>query len=538
MREHACYADKSLSEKAGVLDFMGLAPVNERLIEHCLPGINGTVSMLRVYAALCWMAWRVTESLTASDTDGPSVSRLALQKMDLVLMWSMQGSGYTGLVGGQRQFPVDSQEATFIFDAFPDSQAAYFTPVQYRPSIVNGLELLQAGAGGSYRCTAKGRKLAEALDEVLKNQYSADDYAWLADVRQLKGTGANAKAFQSLLTSAISEAEQQAFLEAFMPSGPEVDAYDARRAATSRLMLRCLSRSKDGLSVPQLRATLARGVDQQGRPLVDDDKTGESTILRAQAVLQVRQLQRFALEWCMVLFVAFVRREFPRELPVPLKTQIQLFLDEGLSAEALSAAGSTLGIDADLAKLKQLQGDAPTLSRAALTNPDVPLLDIDNLSQGKKPEPTFLANLYQALLRCKVETENLLAMDVAYTKVMQAEGARIPLTLLSRAVDTFRSQSPKDFMAYVLEVFCVNQQLHTAASRTRGPFDTNRYMLAMGEMGWEATSTKVPNINPSPDRLRNTCLLLKDCGLLQAKGEKWLLTEQAHPYIEHTGTGA
>jgi hypothetical protein len=281
-----------------------MASTNERLYNTVFPGYNNVVRYVVVYAAMSWMALQADRYLQAnprkSQEETEEVQMLAMQKMELVLLWL--GGGDADLAGKSRSFPTANKSVLLKFSEW-NNKSSLMAAVNYGPSITNGLGFLDS----NWICSDKGRALAQAFGERLGGQSRC---AWLADVEIQTATAAKIKELRSVVDVLQPTAsEVRYFLEGFFPKNlpPDEEPRDQDRWRGLHLMLAAIeSLEMDGVPTEaSIRAAMARGATRKGRSVI---RGGLEKIQAVWAVLQVRQLQRVASESLFAIAEAWIRR--------------------------------------------------------------------------------------------------------------------------------------------------------------------------------------------------------------------------------------
>lgn len=544
MRDTPTYAD---AIQRGVVgdDPLGLAPTNERLYNSAFPGFNNYVRHIRVYSTICWMTRQVSLALekgaAATDKDARRLFESALEKMELALVWANPGA--QGLAGNQRVFPAHDKPIELKFETFGTSQATLFDAPTYKPSLTNGLRFLEARSAGTFGCLPLGEALADAFDEAAAD---LPGYHWLNAPDRTTGRRSQIMGLASALdVSKPSAAEQAAFLVSFFPSDLDETASNDDRARwlTLQLMLRATeavcqaNKAAEGAAVAasdEIRACMARGLATDGTPLVAPE------VQRVQAwwaVLQVRQLQRLALE---ALYCVVERWIADRES------------DGGTHAlsdcvQQLSGAGHAY-VHEDMREtvgqmeefFRNLQGGRSGLyETAALWLPEDPddendadvflhisrLRNRSALAVDEDGDCDAIANAYIGLVFCAVETANLAKNSDAF-EALKADGDTCSLLQLAELVKRFRDASVDAFIGHVIKEWVVLRHFAVVGSRSV-PFDgKNRFRFVMGDYGLERfdKAARLPTPGMSSDKLDHALMLCEQAGLLVEANGGYRLT--------------
>lgn len=544
MRDTPTYAD---AVQRGVVgdDPLGLAPTNQRLYNSAFPGFNNYVRHIRVYSTICWMTRQVGLALekgaAATDKDARRLFESALEKMELALVWANPGA--QGLAGNQRIFPVNDKPIELKFETFGTSQATLFDAPTYKPSLTNGLRFLEARSAGTYGCLPLGEALADAFDEAAAE---LPGYRWLKAPDRTTGRRSQVMELAPALdVSKPSAAERAAFLASFFPTDLEETASNDDRARwlTLQLMLRateavCLAnKAAEGAAVAssdEIRACMARGLATDGAFVVAADGR---RVQAWWAVLQVRQLQRLALEalYCVVerwiaeresdggphtlsdcvAQLSTAGHAFVREDARDTVAQMEEFFGDLQGGRSNLYETSALWLPAD----SDDENDADVfLHIARLKSRSALELDEDG-------DCDAIANAYIGLVFCAVETANL-AKNTDALQALKADGDTCSLLKLVELVKRFRGASVDSFIGHVIKKWIVLRHFAVVGSRSE-PFDgKNRFRFVMGDYGLERfdKASRLPTPGMSADKLDHALMLCEQAGLLVATHGGYRLT--------------
>ncbi|MBS0467275.1 MAG: hypothetical protein JSS31_14745 [Proteobacteria bacterium] len=545
MRDTPTYAD---AVQRGVVgdDPLGLAPTNERLYNSAFPGFNNYVRHIRVYSTICWMTQQVGLALekgaAATDNDARRLFASALEKMELALVWANPGA--QGLAGNQRIFPSHDKPIELKFETFGTSQATLFDAPTYKPSLTNGLRFLEARSAGTYACLPRGEALAEAFEEVARK---LPGYGWLRVPDRTTGRRRQVMELAPALdVTKPSAAEQAAFLASFFPLDLDSTATndDHARCLTLQLMLRsveavcCAKRTAAGgaavASVEEIRACMARGISTDGASVVAVD------FQRVQAwwaVLQVRQLQRLALEslYCVVEgWIANRESDGGRHTLSDCVSQLSRAGHAYISDDLCETVGQmaeffrTLRVDRDslyeTAALWRADG-ADDENEADVFLHIGRLQDRSALEFDEDGGCDAVANAYIGLVFCAAETANL-ARNPDALQALRADGDACSMLHLAELVRRLAAMSVEDFIGHVIKEWVVLRHFAVVGSRSV-PFDgKNRFRFVMGDYGLERfdRSARLPIPGISADKLDHALMLCEQAGLLAKANGDYRLT--------------
>lgn len=536
MFDAPAFNDPLSSEVAGD-DPLGLAPTNERLYGDVFPGINNVVRYVRVYAAMCWMAWRLELHLQANPK-GLTTQAFsdAMQKMELIVCLVNQNKGYTQVAGITRRASND-QPRKLVFQSFGSSTASLMEAVAYRPSLTNGLRLLEPKLLGTFRCTPAGLALAEAMDARLRR---CSGYEWLCDIENIVAKPSAALQFEEALELGCpSIPEQNAFAARFFPGENEqdIEQADVNRALAIRLVLRCVdavcrSQSRAGgepwTDEDEVRACMARGRAPGGEVI---DLSDVVECQATWAVLQIRQLQRLALDALYCIVEAWLDANASSDADTSIKACAE-------AVGVLTTGGLSEGFHDSVRQcvehIQDLQGSSSTLFEAACDSPDDDEVDIfkhiDELRQadfvldsdGNCPAA---ASAYVALIACSVEVGNLMNHGAAKA-VLRRDRDGCSLLSWMALVSQWADRSPTQFIAHVVTHWVVLRHFQVVADRSRGGDGKNRFRFVVGDHGLERfdSTLGLPTPSVAQDRLRHAMLLSEQCGLLEQRDGRYRLS--------------
>ncbi|MDO3523967.1 hypothetical protein [Ralstonia pseudosolanacearum] len=529
-------------DSAQTLDPLGTMAVNETLYRSVFPGINNVVRYIRVYSAICWMVRQIEETAEAeTDPNIAEMSAAGLGKIQLLLTWYNKMQGVTALAGSERNFPEDDTRVKLSFrtlvgnemakklEADPDYEvtrdgAKFLTAVEYRPSLVTGLQFLMArtAVADTYKLTDAGEALADAYEEVIAEHPWRD---WLADVNTLHVTRDEVLEMGDMLRlDQPSENEQQAFLSRYYPEvedQEDVSDSDWNRWTGLTLALRALATEEDasqegGVTSDDIRMAMARGSTLAGTAL------DLAEVAEAQgwwANLQLRQYLRLAVEtlfrytqsWVHDATIAQGNR--PRDIE-DCAQGVGALLLKGLPPEhQASVAGMASSLTALQGGYTSFYAASPFVPELRLDARADALWDLSSFGQRTQDEAVALQEVYKALVYCALEAENLL-VNPYVLQSYDAERGRLSLATLRSVFAQFREASPAEFIGHIVKHYVLLQHFSVVRSRT---YDgRNRFVLMLGDNGLERVANQGLTVAGwLEDRLHHALLLLAQCGLIE-----------------------
>ena len=534
-----------LDSKIAGDDPLGLAPTNERLYGAVFPGINNVVRYIRVYSALCWISQRVDRYLklhgtTLSNKEVKNLFDQASQKMELLIGWTNQHKGYRAVAGALRNFPTDNKPVKLIFESFGNSRVSLLDAVAYRPSITNGLRFLEQRTNATFGCTPAGELLANAFNSHIE---SSTHYEWIANILKLNISRSDVLEIEPFLDLGIpSHSEQSAFLQQFFPNLGEgrLDDFTQNRWLSIHLVLQSIhadtiykqSIGKAGWTTEdEIRIAMARGRTPDGTLL---NLSGLETVQAWWAILQLRQLQRLALDTLFAMVERFLDSKTIAEETTSIDKCAQQ-LGDLLTPELISEY--ELNVVSLFNTFHKSRGACDSLYATACSesaDPDeffdlfhhIQELRSGSLNIGDPEDNDALASAYIALIFCAAETDNLL--NIQKTKAaLETDRDSCSLLSLLALVKQMGNTTPSAFLSYVLKHWVILRHFQIVADRSRQNDGKNRFRFMVGDNGLERFDPAAGMSQPafSQDRLQHILILSEQSGLLESKEGGYRLTK-------------
>ena len=534
-----------LDSKIAGDDPLGLAPTNERLYGAVFPGINNVVRYIRVYSALCWISQRVDRYLklhgaTLSNKEVKNLFDQASQKMELLIGWTNQHKGYRAVAGALRNFPTDNKPVKLIFESFGNSRVSLLDAVAYRPSITNGLRFLEQRTNATFGCTPAGELLANAFNSHIE---SSAHYEWLANILKLNISRSDVLEIEPFLDLGIpSHSEQSAFLQQFFPNLGErrLDDFTQNRWFSIHLVLQFIhadtiykqSIGEAGWTTEdEIRIAMARGKTPDGTLL---NLSGLETVQAWWAILQLRQLQRLALDTLFAMVERFLDSKTIAEETTSIDKCAQQ-LGDLLTPELISEY--ELNVVSLFNTFHKSRGACDSLYATACSesaDPDeffdlfhhIQELRSGSLNIGDPEDNDALASAYIALIFCAAETDNLL--NIQKTKAaLETDRDSCSLLSLLALVKQMGNSPPSAFLSYILKHWVILRHFQIVADRSRQGDGKNRFRFMVGDNGLERFDPAAGMSQPafSQDRLQHILILCEQSGLLESKEGGYRLTK-------------
>ena len=534
-----------LDSKIAGDDPPGLAPTNERLYGAVFPGINNVVRYIRIYSALCWISQRVDRYLklhgaTLSNKEVKNLFDQASQKMELLIGWTNQHKGYRAVAGALRNFPTDNKPVKLIFESFGNSRVSLLDAVAYRPSITNGLRFLEQRTNATFGCTPAGELLANAFNSHIE---SSTHYEWIANILKLNISRSDVLEIEPFLDLGIpSHSEQSAFLQQFFPNLGEgrLDDFTQNRWLSIHLVLQSIhadtiykqSIGKAGWTTEdEIRIAMARGRTPDGTLL---NLSGLETVQAWWAILQLRQLQRLALDTLFAMVERFLDSKTIAQETTSIDKCAQQ-LGDLLTPELISEY--ELNVVSLFNTFHESRGACDSLYATACSESDDPDEFFDlfhhiqelrsgSLNIGDPEDNDALASAYIALIFCAAETDNLL--NLQKTKdALETDRDSCSLLSLLALVKQMGNTTPSAFLSYVLKHWVILRHFQIVADRSRQNDGKNRFRFMVGDNGLERFDPAAGMSQPafSQDRLQHILILSEQSGLLESKEGGYRLTK-------------
>ena len=533
-----------LDSKIAGDDPLGLAPTNERLYGAVFPGINNVVRYIRVYSALCWISQRVDRYLklhgtTLSNKEVKNLFDQASQKMELLIGWTNQHKGYRAVAGALRNFPTDNKPVKLIFESFGNSRVSLLDAVAYRPSITNGLRFLEQRTNATFGCTPAGELLANAFNSHIE---SSTHYEWLANILKLNISRSDVLEIEPFLDLGIpSHSEQSAFLQQFFPNLGEgrLDDFTQNRWFSIHLVLQSIhadaiykqSIGEAGWTTEdEIRIAMARGKTPDGTLL---NLSGLETVQAWWAILQLRQLQRLALDTLFAMVERFLDSKTIAQETTSIDKCAQQ-LGDLLTPELISEY--ELNVVSLFNTFHESRGACDSLYATACSESDDPDEFFDlfhhiqelrsvSLNIGAPEDNDALASAYIALIFCAAETDNLL--NIQKTKAaLETDRDSCSLLSLLALVKQMSNSPPSAFLSYILKHWVILRHFQIVADRSRQGDGKNRFRFMVGDNGLERFDPAAGMSQPafSQDRLQHILILCEQSGLLESNEGGYRLT--------------
>lgn len=501
---------------AGV-DYLNLRQVNLDFMGECIPGTNNTTRRVRGYSLITWIYWvypRILETLGRSEASSEELI-LFREKVESLFVWGHQLDGFIGMPGISSKVPASKDgKVDLRFSAWKRSRAntSLEAAVQYGPSLLDlgGLGLIHKVCDGIYACTKAGQSLGRALDEQLRK---CSEYGYLTDLSRLDGTEEQAMALLPYWRFDETSPSEAAVFRKILWDSKFVGEKSrrGRRASMVELILTMLGHAKAPLDIDEIRKRLALpGIWCEG-PLPE----GLLRQSRSWLILQLRQLQRFALE-CLMSWLENQLIHRGHQLPDALVGVATQFIAEELQIDPEApTADALLMVRKPFSSLEEFQG------RVA-KDPDwfSPWVLADELAEAvAEGDNRVLTSAFYCLLMLNQCRPFMEADDLLSRHLERGDAARQSLAHWFRTVERFQSRPARELIDWTIKNLVVSQ--HFAVGTQRFDGEKIRLRMVLEQDGLESLVLKKPwQPAPTPDRLAALLSLLESCGVVTLDGDE------------------
>ncbi|MDX0140910.1 hypothetical protein GOC46_29465 [Sinorhizobium meliloti] len=512
-----------LALKDGGVDPLGLRQINLDLMDRAVPGINNTTVFIRPYAFMAWAWWKTNDLLSNGGKQGIDsvAAKDFVMRLEVIYAWShmlaggrdlpgmavlrscmpMEGGGPFTFKGANWETVKKKRQAsTSIMDA-----------IQYGPSIKALGFLEQTSVIGVFRPTEQAMPAVKAIDAIVSRsamRHMVDPGVETFRPEEVKLLS------DDLLPSEPTREEQVVFRGLFEP-GRETGRMDfTRRNDTLALVLEAIEATPAGLRVPELRAVLASGVLPNGRALVrvGSNDTGLQATWLLMSALQVRQLQRLALESMLVWIEVMIKTNggsASTDALVAMALKQAEDFDEDLAGPTVGALLTTLS--------KRCEDHGWPIAAARGETDFVALSDRLTLAQRGGPGSYetipglalsalgYVQAMYVALKRDGADDGRLGELG--------GRSDRFPICLQHRRLLSLTDATVETLWRELIETWVIGQ--HVRWSVARNGDGTQRLRLALGDSGWLRVHKRLSGpFGPTPDRLLSALSLAAQSGMI------------------------
>lgn len=506
------------SENSGV-DFLGLRQANLDMMAALIPGTNNVTSYIRPFSLLSWVFWKFHGLCERDGKNQPTSEdiRLFRERIEVLFTWGARLEDAAGMPGKRAAPPAARDgEVDLTFKAWGrvQSSTSLIAALWYGPAskTVSGLGFLEPYKAGFFRVTSRGVALAKALDGVLRTNPAL--YARLLDtLARVTATEDDARALWALWgPGSLTPAERQAFAEALFDKDAigNYTTIPGQRSSTISLAQFHLSQSANPLTAEQVRRGMYFSILPDGAAY--DVPEALQTARRRWIVLQVRQLQRLALEsllsWCEARIIGGAH-----DTATLTAEAERLFRGE---AFGLDPAGTLA------AMIARVDAQLPTLDEFVAHGRSEPLfspfgvLDRIKADFKGKNERFAAASLY-ALLLC-ASFAGCFAEDQR-TAIVVGGASRLSLFHLRKRLAALGDVSLKQAIQFILESMVLSQHFATAVDRFDG--ENQRLRVSIEEGGLISLAGEAWQPTVTEDRLPTLLALMGECGMIKRVGDSY-----------------
>ncbi len=502
-------------ENSGV-DFLGLRQTNLDMMAEMIPSLNNVTNYIRPFALLSWLFWKFPQLCRDAGMDAPSRKDIDQfrEKIEVLFSWGASLHETSGRIPGTGATPPPSLpdgtvELTFAAWKRITSSTSLIAALWYGPAskAVTGLGFLAPipGRTGFFRVTASGQRLAEAFDEIVRED--ADRYATiLATLDETKATKQDAIAlWQIWAPETVSSAESEVFSTSLY-SEDDV-GNDSRligkRSTTLALVMHHLNCSSSALSTSDIRQGMALSSLPNGDLYLPPEhliKARDSWL-----TLQMRQLQRLSMEcllsWCEGQILDAHGNDTDR--------MASRFAESWHSSD--HELGEQNSVSAVLASLEEkISNDGGFLEAVRASSVPNPF-DLMSKIQEKLRlvDHDMAVSAFMGLLLCAAfantpnQNERMLSLGGA---------PRLSLHSLRRRLLSLRDTPIEGAFKYIIEALVISQHFSTAVNRFDG--QSQRLRLTIEENGLSALVSRPWRPTVTEDRLATLLSLSAQAGIL------------------------
>lgn len=522
--DHPFFLPPRSGENNGV-DFLGLRQVNLDMMAEMIPSTNNVTDYIRPFSLMSWVFWKFYDLCAASGLAEPSredIDRFR-ERIEVLFAWGARLHEHSGRIPGTGAVPPSPSADGQIPLTFKDwkrieSSTSLIAALWYGPAskIVTGLGFLMPVPGhtGFFRTTGAGIRLAEALDEQLRQDQ--DLYArLLATLQPVTASEDDAKALWQIWTPEnVTPGEREAFGAALYSADKIGDTKSllGRRSTTLGLAIHHLTLCSSPVPVQNVRTGMALSESQDGEPY---DLPEQLIAARNDwLTLHVRQLQRLSMEcllsWCEGRILGDRINE--------TSTMAERFSADWDASEHGYDGLETLGdmiasLDSQAHRMEEF---IEAVRNGRLSNPFELMDEIQDLF--KSGDPKFAQYAFDGLLLC-VAYAGAAENEV---RMLRLGGApRVSLDSLRRRLVGLGDVSVREAFQFILEAMIISQHFSTAVNRFDG--QNQRLRLTIEETGLEALVAKPWEPTVTEDRLATLLSLAAQSGLVVRTGDGFYL---------------
>lgn len=502
------------------VDPLGLRQTNLDMMDRVLPGINNVTRHIRVYTVMTWAWWKAGRLLSNEDQHAVSSAEMRdfVDRVDAVFSWSQFMLDADASLPGKTVLPKELAPADakiaydFSSERWPKLRTSrrnstdLLGAVQYGPSVrgAQGLHWLLANDGVFVpnldvmpAIEAFDARLAPHLPKCLR------DPKWTTIThKELTAIGPLWRFDEP------APLESKVFAELFFGDDTQVqkDALLARRRGTLNLMRTALAAIGTPCKAEDLRAAMFQLV-------LDDNGAALSKSRHAWRVLQIRQLQRLAIE-ALYTFIE-VRLKAAHRMG---SADVVAALQEALTERGLSPALTT---DEMLEAAFQAGGDSEADWRWPHDADSALFSLIEAIVAAQRVDLEAVPLLAVAALHCAAlltTAEQLDEQGASALRDFEREPDRLPIGLMLSRIQALRHRPADQLLREIVEAWVFGQ--HVRWSIARSGDGKQRLRVTLDEGGWVFLRGKLSGaFSPTPDRLLSALRLSAGCGLVEAMGD-------------------
>ena len=489
-------------------DFLGTLSVNLAMLGELTGVFNSNIVSARQHAILCWACWRLQENCR-DGTNGisPDDFRLFLEAVETVQLVGRLSSGVPqGLGSGSTEHLGTGTEIPLRFSAYKRThQTSALAPALYGPSAKEaGLDLLRS-YGKVWVVTPRGAEIAGKLDVLLKPAKAYSLFTQRVLPERMARVDAEDLALRGLTLGVPGAArpERQDYIDALFRFGEFKRQPDHRPWSFALLLelVRRLETPEAGVTEDWIRKVLLAGLPGDAPAL----PAHLHAVAERWRILQIRQLQRFALE----AWLGLAERCLLQRLGDVHAMTERLFKGLGHSNGA-PPLQPLLAMAADTARVRYAEVNA--MGTEAGSSQPFELISAIWTDLGKNWLAAVAPTLALSLLVLDLTERHVPGAGPLHSFAEMGARERISLVSFSRWWKR-RTQFPLSEVLKELVQELILQQ-HVAVAVSRVDDGRSRLRFCNDERGWSFLTTTPIRPWTTPDRVRAMLMLLADLDLL------------------------
>lgn len=520
---HAFFLPAPSAENSGV-DFLGLRQANLDMMGDLIPATNNVTGYVRPFSLLCWIYWKFHELCERTGRSAPSSEdvRVFRERVEVLFTWGARIADAPGIPGKQASPPAGGKAVPLTFTEWKRVQTStsLIAALWYGPAskTVTGLGFLEPVAPEFFRTVGHGITLAEALDNVLRSE--PDLYGRLLDTLNfVEADEEDAASLWSLWgVATLTAAERQAFQQALYDSDAvgEYRTPLGQRSSTIALAMLHLSHCDTAASDEDIREGMYFSMSAEGVPY--EVPAALDRAQRKWIILQVRQLQRYALETMLAWCEHMIIYERVHDTAALTESALARLADASFTLHLDEGIGRLIeGLDQEFSSMEDFVGRGRV---DATFNPFAVMRNIRDAAAAD--DTSVIAQCLYGLFLCTA----FAGCFADKTNIAAGGPARLSLYDLRRRLVALEDATLKQTIQFIIEALVISQHFATAVNRFDG--QNQRLRLSIEEDGLIALVDKPWRPAITEDRLPTILSLAAECGLICRDGAEGYILAQGN----------